>query len=877
MVQMQTTLRDSIQMIEDDISAGQLNEAMASCQQLLVRYPDALDIQRLLGEVYMAQGRLEEAQQAFDWILVNDPENVIVYCDRALLCQHLQDFDTALDCYQQAYELSRGNSQIRRGFNQLSAQVGQQEFMLSRAGLARLYMRGDLLTQAIQEWEAVLAVTPDRLDARLGLLETYWRDGSFDKVERLAQQILEEFSGCLKALLLLAHVTSAFNMQRARELLQRAAAFDPELMMAQELFSDLVASQPHDPFLALIKQGPVSLSDQESANGKSIELLSTAQYAAMNAQKSSHTDSQVLADRVYNWSAQDHLSELDTRSIPQTGTQPETPASPDKTVSSNEQSQEVHSPQQQAFTDDYETWATQQEIDDDLDPSILERQPWFQAASNASSIEDTSSDSPPSEETPSWSAFTPREEEGAPPAWLGMLTKSEKTPPAEALPLQPSQTSAKKPGEEVASPAPAQPAASFPSQSSPLPPVNQTWDQPFGTPDVLPPASAPAQEIEPSFFFSSENHEEDMGWPEWLKTLGAETLEPASQSESTRETFSPEASNPRSEQSEEQRAEEARQLAALEALEQSLYSEGFVPLEPGSLSVISQSEKPAQAEGSVEEADVALPFSQEEPAQPWWATPWLPPTSPAAPTTAPLVSEPVVMPTAQMPVDVPPPTLPEVEQLPAADVSTPAPLSMPVVPGAQPPVPTPTFAPIEQPPVPTPTFVPTGQPVTAVPSQAPVSMPAVPTQESPLLSAYRADALLDNDLETTMKRPAVRLQPVQPGAAGLASLGGKGRAERAGSDTNLSNKERLVRGYQCQLAGAYDDAMQEYRTIIRNAPELLGEVISNMRALLKLAPKYTAGYRVLGDAYMRQGEYLQAMEAYNKALTMAKKAKSQSH
>jgi hypothetical protein len=27
---------------------------------------------------------------------------------------------------------------------------------------------------------------------------------------------------------------------------------------------------------------------------------------------------------------------------------------------------------------------------------------------------------------------------------------------------------------------------------------------------------------------------------------------------------------------------------------------------------------------------------------------------------------------------------------------------------------------------------------------------------------------------------------------------------------------------------------------------------------------------------MRQGEYLQAMEAYNKALTMAKKAKSQS-
>jgi tetratricopeptide (TPR) repeat protein len=144
-----------------------------------------------------------------------------------------------------------------------------------------------------------------------------------------------------------------------------------------------------------------------------------------------------------------------------------------------------------------------------------------------------------------------------------------------------------------------------------------------------------------------------------------------------------------------------------------------------------------------------------------------------------------------------------------------------------------------------------------------------------LLSAYRPDLLLDDELETTMKRPAVRLQPVQGGAR----TGGQptGRSHHVASNASLSNKERLVRGYQYQLAGDYDDAMQEYRTIIRNAPELLGEVISNVRALLKLAPKYTAGYRVLGDAYMRQGEYLQAMEAYNKALTMAKKAKGQSH
>ena len=195
-----TTFFEYLQNTEDAISSGRIDNAMANCQHILSYFPDALEAQRLLGEIYLAKGQLEEAQQTFDWILVNDPENVVVYCDRALTSERLSDIDTALDCYQQAYELSRGNSQIRQKFNQLSTKVGQQEFMFSRAGLARLYMRGDLLTQAEQEWEAVLNASPERLDARTGLLETCWREGSYDKVEQLATQILEDIPTCLKGI-----------------------------------------------------------------------------------------------------------------------------------------------------------------------------------------------------------------------------------------------------------------------------------------------------------------------------------------------------------------------------------------------------------------------------------------------------------------------------------------------------------------------------------------------------------------------------------------------------------------------------------------------------------------------------------------------------
>ncbi len=278
-------------------------------------------------------------------------------------------------------------------------------------------------------------------------------------------------------------------------------------------------------------------------------------------------------------------------------------------------------------------------------------------------------------------------------------------------------------------------------------------------------------------------------------------------------------------------ADEQR-LATLEHLESDLRSQGFVPLQPGTLSTIAQQPtlSSAFAELSNLQAPPATPEQSIVPAQP------LIPEQPAA-SVAP--SPPLSAPSGQ--------TRPEpwwadtLHQLATGSAA-----EQPISSG-----PAPTQ-------VPEPVLV---NPATDVP------------QGAPLFPGYRADALLENELETTMRRPAIRLQPVHPDAPSTLN---RGRGDKA-QEGNLSNKERLLRGYQFQLAGAYDDAMQEYRIIIRNAPELLDEIISNVRALLKLAPKYSAGFRVLGDAYMRHGEYLQAMEAYNKALTIAKKAKSQSN
>jgi tetratricopeptide (TPR) repeat protein len=147
---------------------------------------------------------------------------------------------------------------------------------------------------------------------------------------------------------------------------------------------------------------------------------------------------------------------------------------------------------------------------------------------------------------------------------------------------------------------------------------------------------------------------------------------------------------------------------------------------------------------------------------------------------------------------------------------------------------------------------------------------------------------LDSELEMTMKRPAVRLESA---FASEEEYSGNGvpptpqlnlqeepmtslATPASNSGTSSGYKGRLLQAAQRQQAGDYDGAVQDYRAVIRAAPELLGEVIAKIRELLAQAPKYSAGYRVLGDAYMRHGEYLLAMEAYNNALTMTKKARS---
>ncbi|HEY7413803.1 MAG TPA: tetratricopeptide repeat protein, partial [Ktedonobacteraceae bacterium] len=423
------------------------------------------------------------------------------------------------------------------------------------------------------------------------------------------------------------------------------------------------------------------------------------------------------------------------------------------------------------------------------------------------------------------------EDVSTPPAWLDMLTQQERQ-----------------------------------QMSSAIPPV------PFPVENEIPSSRKLPQEMAARQDFASaplSDNEDDVRFgPEWLKSLGAAAYgdQEAQTAENIQKDVSPEEVTQWSPGAREQNV-----VATLEQLEQNLLSQGFVSHEPNSLSSLSHTM----------ETETSQPSDAVEQ-----------PTSPYNKTD--LFSSPAGFENVQMQIE-PASSTNEATEIPSQASSsaeepewlTPLRASSQGSQGVEMSEwnHSPHESPVSE------HFEAAQQPWTtqdlATPSPAETSVfeqTAHQVANDNSLTAQaatppRPDPLLEGELETTMRRPAVRLQHLQSRVMAHREAARRGKQTEGASTASseggtTSYQDRLLRGYQYQLAGNYEEAMQEYRVIIKGAPELLGEVISNVRALLRLAPKYSAGYRVLGDAYMRQGEYLQAMESYNKALTMAKKARS---
>ncbi|MGZ3666802.1 MAG: tetratricopeptide repeat protein [Ktedonobacterales bacterium] len=202
----QTTLSESLRAVEAEIAAGRPDRAMALGFEIQSRYPRALAVQRVIGEIYLAQRKTREAIGALDRALAGNPEDARACCARAIVQQIHGNSMAALDWYRRACDINPDDQVLRSAYRELASHLGQPPYQPTRMGLARLYLRGDLFPHAVREFESLLAEQPDSLEAQVGLAETLWRAQRTQAAEERCRRILLNAPSCLKATLILTAI-----------------------------------------------------------------------------------------------------------------------------------------------------------------------------------------------------------------------------------------------------------------------------------------------------------------------------------------------------------------------------------------------------------------------------------------------------------------------------------------------------------------------------------------------------------------------------------------------------------------------------------------------------------------------------------------------
>jgi len=255
----EVSLQEYIQEIEDAIEQGRYREVQAHGRHILQHYPKHLATYRLLGKAMLEAGQDELAEDMFQRVLSGDPEDFVSWVGMSIIRERQDDLQGAIWHLERAFELVSNNAAIQDELRGLYARrdgVESSRVQLTQGALARLYMQGNLLSRAVEEFRTILTREPKRVDVRVALAEALWRNEQRVQAEEACLRVLEELPHCLKANLILGTLWVGSGREEGRTHLRVAQALDPENQMAVELLGDASPLQLREVQIPYLEQVP---------------------------------------------------------------------------------------------------------------------------------------------------------------------------------------------------------------------------------------------------------------------------------------------------------------------------------------------------------------------------------------------------------------------------------------------------------------------------------------------------------------------------------------------------------------------------------------------------------------------------------------------
>lgn len=217
--------------IENLIDSNQSEHALEHCEHILEQYPRCLDTFRLMGKAFLELQQHDKAEEVFQKVLSWVPDDFTANLGMSLLREKQTNLDGTIWHMERAYEAQPSNTAIQNELQRLYKQrdgVAAPRIRLTRGGLVRMYIRGDLVPQAINEIQSILGEDPSRMDIKILLATAYLKSGRKEDAFAICQEILKELPYCYEAnRILFENPTSALKIEEAQTIQQHLRELDP--------------------------------------------------------------------------------------------------------------------------------------------------------------------------------------------------------------------------------------------------------------------------------------------------------------------------------------------------------------------------------------------------------------------------------------------------------------------------------------------------------------------------------------------------------------------------------------------------------------------------------------------------------------------------
>jgi tetratricopeptide (TPR) repeat protein len=227
--------------IEEMIEQNQLNEAVAHCKHILQFFPKNISTYRILGKSFLEAKQYKETADIFTRVLTVYPDDFIAHAGMSIVRELENDLDAAIWHMQMAFDSQPSNiaiqEELKRLFD-LRDGTHPEKIRLTRGALVRMYARGELYQQAIDEIKSALSEEPKRIDLQVFLAKMYFLSGDQEEALAIAERLISDFPFCYELNRILVSILKNLGSgKKAETYTARLVELNPYQAFVNDIYS----------------------------------------------------------------------------------------------------------------------------------------------------------------------------------------------------------------------------------------------------------------------------------------------------------------------------------------------------------------------------------------------------------------------------------------------------------------------------------------------------------------------------------------------------------------------------------------------------------------------------------------------------------------